>query len=677
MRRGIFVLLIFFCCTSYLLYAEGCYWGTTGLIRIPNGRIIEDGNLRLTVSHSYPYRSYAVTFGFFPFLELNGRITELLDQKTQGSGWKDYGYYKDKAADFKLLLIDEQKWIPSISMGVQDFHGTQLFFNEYVAASKKIGNLDLTMGYGGNLFGSIFKETDTEIRELDGLFGGMEWKIKPNLSLVCEYDPTERLALKSKEEIDSHYNVGFRWNPFKWLSLSYAFQKGNEHSVCLAVTYPFGVPLVDQGTDEPFYGPVNRSPLDLFMPNANISVRLGQIRDYLADEGFTNIKVALSEDKKQMYVEYENIKYLSQVKGLGRVLRIAVAQSPANIEKLHIIVKSHDIPMTEISLYPDDFIDFLNGEISSEEILSKMEIDSVIGKYNNARNENVIYASSEESSSFSYSIKPIDVESYWNDPSGFYKARVGPTISLGKDFGNGLSASSYVKFPFFSNIETDLPPISDEPIRSDIVNYLEDTGVIVEDILLNKFSRVGSTGFCKLTAGYLELQFAGISAEYLKTFKNGRFGLGSEITWAQKRDFDSILGLKDFDNITPFINGYIYIPRLDATVQASVGKFLADDTGIKLQVTRYIRGGNIFIWYTKTDTSDFSGPNRDYSDKGVGFSLPIRIFKNHDQQGFYNYAISPWSRDVGQQVGQAYNLYDFVFEFTPAYFISHWQEIIE
>ncbi len=676
-RRNIFVIcisIIFFCC---FLYGEGNYWGATGLIRIPNGRIIEDGNLRLSISHGYPYRTYSATFGFLPFLELNGRITELLDQKVHRTGWEDYGYYKDKAADFKLLVFSERGWMPSISIGAQDFHGTQLFFNEYVAASKRIKNLDFTVGYGGNLFGSLFKEDGTQTRELDGTFGGVEWRIIPNVSIICEYDPTERLARNSTEKIDSHYNFGVRWNPLRWLNLTYAFQKGNEHSVCLAITYPFGSPLLEQRNDEPFYGPVNRTPLIYSLSENSTATRLSKIRDYICDEGLTNVKVTLSKDRKDLYVEYENKKYLSQVKGLGRVLRICAAQSPSDIDKIHIIVKSNDIPMIEVSLYPNDFIDFLNGKISAEEVLSRMEITSAVSEYNNLQDIGLISSSSEKTSTFSYSIKPVDVESYWNDPSGFYKARIGPTFSLDKNFGRGLSAESYIKVPFFNNIETDLPPISDEPIRSDIADYLENNGVIVEDLFLNKFAKVGDTSFCKFTAGYLELQFAGVSAEYLKIFKGGRLGLGTEISWAKKRESDSPFGLKDFDAVTPFLNGYIYVPELDTTVQASIGKFLAGDKGMKFQVTRYVRGGSIFVWYTKTDTDDFTGPNRNYSDKGIGFSLPIRVFENHDRQGVYNYAISPWSRDVGQQVGQPYSLYDFVFKFTPAYFVSHWREITE
>lgn len=675
---GVFCLLfLYLCFFSSPLCGEANYWGTTGLIRIPNGRIIEDGDMRFTFSQGYPYRTYAVTMGFLPFLELNGRITELLDQKVGGSGWEKYGNYKDKNADFKLLLLSEGERLPSLSVGVQDFHGTQLFFNEYIAASKKFGTVDYTLGYGGNLFGPAFKKASTKNRELDGMFAGIEWKMNPNISLELEYDPTEKLAHGNKEEIKSHYNFGVKWTPFQWLGLGYSFQRGNEHSFYLTLTYPFGKPLLPQKTAEPFYGPVNRTPLLASFAQTEVRERLSQIQDYLLEEGFSNVSVSLSENTERLYVEYENRKYFSQVKGLGRILRIVSAQAPMNTKKVHVIIKQEDIPMTEVSLNPRDFVSFLNAKISLPELLERTEITSFISG-NDYRMENGTNAVGKKSTpAFSSSFEPVEIESYFNDPSGFYKARVGSALSLSKELGNGLSVETYLRFPFFSNVATNLSPISNKPIRSDIVDYLENTEVIVEDLAVNKVSRLGNNGFYRITAGFLELQFAGISAEYLKTFKEGRFGLGGEITWSQKRDPDSAFGLKNFTSITPFINGYMYVPELDTTLQASFGRFLAGDNGIRLQITRYIRGGSVFLWYAKSDTTGFTGPNKDYADKGVGFVLPINIFKDKDCQGSYGYSFSPWSRDVGQKVDQVYSLYDFIFKFTPSYITSHWQEISE
>ena len=196
-------------------------------------------------------------------------------------------------------------------------------------------------------------------------------------------------------------------------------------------------------------------------------------------------------------------------------------------------------------------------------------------------------------------------------------------------------------------------------------------------MFVNKFFRLGDSSFGRLTAGYLELQFAGISAEYLRILKDGRFGLGGEISVARKRDPDSVFGLEDYTSITPFLNSYMFMPELNTTLQTSFGKFLGGDIGAKFQITRYIRGGSVFLWYTNTDTSGFTGPNKGYADKGVGFTLPITIFRNHDCQGSYKYAFSPWSRDVGQKISQVYSLYDFIFDFTPVYISSHWSEITE
>ena len=675
------VFLICLCFFSSPSYGGGNYWGTTGLIRTPNGRVIEDGDLRFTFSNSYPYRNYAVAFGFFPFLELNGRITELLDQKLSGSGWEKYGYYKDKAADFKLLIFSEREWAPSFSIGAQDFHGTQLFFNEYVAASKKIDNLDFTLGYGGNLFGSIFKEENTETRELKGVFGGIEWKLRPNLSFLFEYDPTDKLALNSKVKIESHFNYGIRWEPLRWLKCGYSFQRGNEHSFYLAFTWPFGAQIQSQKPDEPFFGSVNRAPIfspvfKTYSKDSEIPERLSRIRDLLVEEGFIDVKVTLSLNKKSLYIEYENRKYLSEIKGLGRALRVVIAQYPSDVEMLHIIVKSNNIPMFTVSLNPRDFADFLNGKLTSEEILGKIQIIHGVSKHVYLEKDREIAAGSVNPSVFSCRFKPFEIETYWNDPSGFLKGRIGPTVLLKEDFGKGLSAETYLRFPFFSNVKTDLSAISDKPIRSDIVDYLQNTGVEV-DLFVNKFFRLGDSSFGRLTAGYLELQFAGISAEYLKIIKDGRFGLGGEISVARKRDPDSVFGLEDYTSITPFLNSYMFMPELNTTLQTSFGKFLGGDIGAKFQITRYIRGGSVFLWYTNTDTSGFTGPNKGYADKGVGFTLPITIFRNHDCQGSYKYAFSPWSRDVGQKISQVYSLYDFIFDFTPVYISSHWSEITE
>ena len=667
----LFLLLI---TTSSILHGGSSDLGGTGLLRIPTGRTIPDGDIRFTFSNSYPYRHYCVTFGFLPFLELNGRLVEIRDEEFSGPYWGGYGYYKDKVADFKVHLLNEKEFFPSMAIGAMDFHGTQLFFSEYIAASKKIGDFDFTLGYGGNLFGPVFNREEREPRELDGLFGGVEWNIRDNLSLLFEYDPTKELTL-GKGGISSQYNYGLRWSPRDWFTCGYSYQRGAQHGFYFALTYPFGAALVPQKPDEPFYGPLDWTPLPESLLSKTLPDKLAEIKKYLSEEGFVDVQVNLSPDMKTLYMEIENRRYLFHGKAIGRALRIAVAQTPSDIEKICVVLKQIKIPMVEVTVSRADYIDCLNRHITEEELMSRVKISNKISQKSIWWNDEYDVVE-QEYPAFAFSIEPVKLENFWNDPSGFFKLRVGPAVAAAKNINKGLSVSTYLKFPLYSNISTNNPPLSAKPVRSDIDKYLDNTGIVVDRLFANQFFKIGASNYLRFSAGYLELQYAGVSAEYLRTFKQGRFALGREVTWAVKRDDDSILGLRDNSAVTLFWNAYIYSPELETTFSVKIGEFLAGDRGVRMEVSRDIRGGKVFLWYTKTDTAGLTGANKGYSDKGVGFALPVRVLWHSDARGHYTSAVSPWSRDSGQPVNQL-SLYNFLREFTPAYLFNYPGQLAE
>ena len=673
LRLRISFFLIFLMSVSVLRGASSD-WGGSGLLRVPSGRVINDGDVRFTFSDSYPYRNYSVTFGFFPFLELNGRIVEFRDKELAGGGWSGYGYYKDKVADFKVQLFRENAYLPSVAFGVNDFHGTQLFFNEYVSASKRFGDLDLTLGYGGNILGSVFNKKDIERRELDGLFGGIEWNFRDNLSFVLEYDPTDELVL-GKGRISSHYNCGFRWHPREWISCGYSYQRGDSHSFYAALTYPFGAPVVPQRPDPPFYGPVDWTPLPEQLVSQTLSGKLLEIQNLLLGEGLTDVHVTLSSDMKTLYMEFENRKYLFHGKAAGRALRLAAAQTPPEIKTLCVVIKQLDIPMVELSVSRSDYIDYLNQKLTESQVNSLIKVSNRMSEKSIWWNEK--YAGEAASKPiFNYYFEPVKLESYWNDPSGFFKFRVGPAVTIVRDVNSGLSLIGSFKAPLYSNVSTRNQPSTNNPVRSDIVKYLDDTGLVVDHLIANQYLKLSENNYLRLSAGYLELQYAGIGLEFLRTFREGRFALGNEITWAVKREPDSVFGLKGDSAVTKFLNFYMYSPGLETTFSAKMGEFLAGDKGVRLDVSRDVRGGKVFLWYTKTDTSGFTGPNRNYSDKGVGFSLPVRALWSSDARGYYSTALSPWSRDVGQPVRQL-SLYSFFREYTPVYIRNYLEQLAE
>src|SRR5690625_3236017 len=139
--------------------------GLSGLIHMPDARMAPDGTLSVGYSYAKPYSSVYVTAQMLPFLQASGRYTRIHGVTMRDKpGWEGYGDYKDKSAAVKLRVIPENflgaRWVPEVSIGADDFHGTSLFRSEFVAASKKVdfgwGYMDGTLGYGRKRIGGLY-----------------------------------------------------------------------------------------------------------------------------------------------------------------------------------------------------------------------------------------------------------------------------------------------------------------------------------------------------------------------------------------------------------------------------------------------------------------------------------------------------------------------------------------
>ena len=89
-----------------------------------------------------------------------------------------------------------------------------------------------------------------------------------------------------------------------------------------------------------------------------------------------------------------------------------------------------------------------------------------------------------------------------------------------------------------------------------------------------------------------------------------------------------------------------------------IGRFLAGDPGVRIELQRSFKYFTVGAWYTKTDTSIFrSDENRDADAKGVFIRFPLAILKDRDLPGYLRYSITSFTRDQGQTVNQPSRLY--------------------
>jgi hypothetical protein len=122
----------------------------------------------------------------------------------------------------------------------------------------------------------------------------------------------------------------------------------------------------------------------------------------------------------------------------------------------------------------------------------------------------------------------------------------------------------------------------------------------------------------------------------------------------------------DQQNHTLLGNLYYRYPPLDVTLKAQAGRFLAGDLGTRLEFRRrFDTGAEIGFWYSLTDTSDFSGVNRDYNDQGIFLNLPFATFTDHPTRKMLHFRISPWTRDVGATIDHWQEIHDNTADLTP------------
>ncbi|HEY0021727.1 MAG TPA: YjbH domain-containing protein [Longimicrobium sp.] len=165
--------------------------GTTGLVSIPTGRIMEDSELRaglqwIAPGHHHFYGHHtrrglvqSLSLGFLPFLEVDLRLTRPLDVPRQALG--------DRMVSFRVQLIDEGARRPALAVGMHDIVGTRLYSATYVVASKEVritpASIGITAGYGENVLDlAVYDE------QFVGLFGGVSVAPRPWLALMAEYD---------------------------------------------------------------------------------------------------------------------------------------------------------------------------------------------------------------------------------------------------------------------------------------------------------------------------------------------------------------------------------------------------------------------------------------------------------------------------------------------------------
>ena len=632
-------------------------FGVTGLFETPTARMMPENRYRLGATQVHPYRYYFGTVGLFERIEVNGRVTEVIGVP----GFNDnnsYGDFKDKAVDAKFLVLKEGKYFPAVAVAISDPHGTRLYASQSIVASKRILplNVDVSLGFGNGRLGTAplppqgegFKiELFTNPRKWarEALpFGGIQYAPTPWLSLLAEYSPIryERQTTDPAQEkyfptaVRSPLNFGARVKPLKWLEIDASWQRGNEIGVTASVAFDIGRPLVPI-RDPPYLETVEASRASL---DDRIAIAL-------ADVGFSDI--AVSDDGFTLRVDAQNDRYFFAPRAVEVLLATIAPLAPPNVEYVRVLLKENGIPVAEAAVSANALSGAGNGFFPTDRIRAAVgfrsgNFDSPIRPTTHRRR-------------FDYSLKP-SFETFLNDPSGFFKYRIGLAGSVSMFPWRGGTALLGVEGYPVNNISTSNAPLS-ILIRSDVAEYKRET-ITLGRLLFDQVFATREPAYFRMAAGMLETMFGGIDAESALPLWNGRILAGASGSVVRKRSPGNPLGFRDdINRHTALLQGRLNLPEIDAAIDVKWGRFLAGDRGVRVAASKFVRGVTLSAWYSATDTDVFTDPfNRGFHDKGISVEIPIRLFTGRDSKTAYRYSLSPWTRDVAQDIDRYLPLFD-------------------
>jgi len=638
--------------------------GLTGLLETPTARVMETNRYRLGAAVADPYRWYYGAIGIFPRLEAAGRITEV--RGVPGfSEFGGYGDFKDKALDLKFQFLREGKFAPALAVAILDPHGTRIYSSQAVVASKQIFPFDFTIGLGNGRLGKRPLPSTGENFGVELFTDPKEWWKDANLFGGIQFAPTERFALTAeyspiayheqttdpardahfRNPVPSRFNFGLRWKPLRWAEIDLSWQRGEQIGVNLSVAFDIGREIL------PIYDPPYREPAE-----ARARPFEDRVTEALAASGFRDIGVSF--DGLTLRIEARNDRYFFPERAVEAILEILSRMDPSRFEYLQIVLTEEGIPLLGFATTGHGLAGYDRGEIPASRFrrISRFTLGLAEAPPLPVRHRR----------RFDWTLRP-SFETFLNDPSGFFKYRLGAAGEVrATPWRGGTLLLGLEGYPL-NTVSTVNVPLS-IPVRSDLPLYKKENASLGR-LLAEEVVRVPGPVYGRLAAGYLEVMYAGVDAETAVPLFDGRILAGAGGSYVRKRDPGNPFRLRnDREYHTLFLNGRLNLPEADLFLDVKGGRFLAGDLGARFTLSKVVRGVILSAWYSVTDTSDFTDPfNRGYHDKGIAVEIPIRLFLGRDSRTAYRLSLSPWTRDAGQDLERHRSLFDFLGRNLPVW----------
>ncbi|MBV1864179.1 MAG: YjbH domain-containing protein, partial [Rhodobacteraceae bacterium] len=606
-------------------------YGGAGLIDMPSAESHADAQISGTFAHSKTGSRVSLSFQLTNRLSASFRYADL-------SGWNIGGNTEDRSFDLQFRLLDEGEYLPAVAVGLRDFTGNGAFGGEYLVATKNLSpSLKVSAGLGwGRLSDSSTVRVGANpqggvptakqwFNGSVGVFGGLEWKAPyKGLTFKAEYSSDEytREVAAGATTHKSPFNFGVEYKTKRGLSYGLYYLNGSEVALRLSATLNPKRP--------PFGGSMERAPLPVIARPVNYSTSTDwvntagfnkksrqQFAQLLKDQGLAVEALALSGTRAELRLR--NKTYNASAQAIGRAARAMSVVLPHSVETFVVTPVVGGLPAASVVLRRSDIEALEHNASGTEMMLASATFADAAPLPADAEYTEGLYPK------LRWSIAPYVSLSVF-DGSGPISASAGLRASADYYVAPGLSFSGAITQRVFGNQSSATPPPSGVPplarVRSDQALYRQQGKTALERMTVDYLFKPAPSLFGRVSVGYLEYMYGGVSGELLWKPADSRWGLGAEVNYVKQRDFDQKLGFQNYSVATGHVSAYWQVND-DLSAQLDVGRYLAGDWGATLSVDRiFANGWKIGAYATLTDARYASYGDGSFT-KGLRLSVPL------------------------------------------------------
>ena len=601
-------------CTASVLMAEPhpsslSMQGYTGLINTPNAQVMNEGDIVFSFNNQFDNhlsgyddsrdktdtQDYVFGAGLLPNLEVQGRFKE------------QPGYTRDLSANIKYQIPQFHEYMPTIAIGVQDLGSAAANYeNYYIVADKSYSFLRASLGYG---YGKNVKRSP----RMDGVFGGLEARVSPWLSVLGEYDGEESHA-------GVRLNMPQEWSEHVRLNATIASNLSDDGHLSFMVNaviplqreqkYLPGLASSSAAMQE--HTATAPSSKRTAHNNAEETMLIQTLVEALSSDGLQNISISTSEDI--IYIGYENTVYMhNEIDAMGSVLRKAITLS-AHYKNFVLQPKKSNVVITSYM----GSLEKAKAFYDNPSFESKTAFTASLRESKNISAQGTLRIASANSGKFkTHVVVTPKVTTFVGTEVGAFDYQFLLGLTAYWNLYDGLDLSTRYNIAVANSDELD-------PIYGIFGRSYDDGGL--SSAMLNYTMKLGG-GFNTLNAGLYAYDYVGVMDQYLYNYDRHTFKL--KLGYFEHVDYSSLTKEVYLAKYT-----YNYVP-MDLHLEVQAGKYWYQDTGFGLSAKRYFEDVAVSVNYLQT-SPEGEWSFAESTNKYIGLAIEVPLdFRKSKSSGKY------------------------------------------